>query len=89
MRLIDETTVSSTVASVNVENVFSSDFDIYMITYGNATSDINPIDINLRYINSSGSVISSSDYDQAWLRMRQSGFNENRIVGQNHIFLVN
>ena len=86
LRLVNETTVSSTVASVNVENVFSSDFDIYMITYGNATSDTNSIDVNLRYINSSGSVISSSDYDQAWLRMRQSGFNENRIVGQSHIF---
>lgn len=86
LRLINETTVSSTVASVNVENVFSADYDIYMITYGNATSDVNSIDVNLRYINSSGSVISSSDYDQAWLRMRQSGFNENRLQNQSNIF---
>jgi len=85
-RLVNETTVSSTVSSVNIENVFSADYDNYAITYGNATSDVNSIDINLRYINASGSVISNSDYDQAWLRMRQSGFNENRITGQNHIF---
>ncbi|QDP46707.1 MAG: hypothetical protein Tp162SUR384061_6 [Prokaryotic dsDNA virus sp.] len=86
LRLINETTVSSTVSSVSVENVFSADFDIYMVHWGNATSDVNSIDMQLRYINSSGSVISSSIYDQAWLRMRQSGFDQNRIVGQNHIF---
>lgn len=86
LRLINTTTVSSTVASVNVENVFSSDFDIYMITYGNATSDNNSIDINLRYIDAGGGIVSTSDYDQAWLRMRQSGFNQNRIVGQSYIF---
>ena len=49
-RLVNETTVSSTVSSVNIENVFSSDFDIYAITYGNATSDVNSVDIQLRYI---------------------------------------
>tara|TARA_R100001163_G_scaffold28366_1_gene22789 strand:- start:2228 stop:2743 length:516 start_codon:yes stop_codon:yes gene_type:complete len=86
LRLINETTVSSTVSSVNIENVFSADFDIYIITYGNATSDVNSIDIQLRYINSSGSVISTSNYDQAWLRMRQSGFNENRLTGESKIF---
>lgn len=85
-RLVNETTVSSTVSSVNIENVFSSDFDIYAITYGNATSDVNSVDIQLRYINSSGSIVSTSNYDQAWLRMRQSGFDENRITGQSYIF---
>lgn len=86
LRLIDETKVSATVSSVNIENVFSSDFDIYIITYANATSDTNSIDINLRYISAGGGVISTSNYDQAWLRMRQSGFDQNRIVGQSHIF---
>ena len=32
LRLINETTVSSSVSSVNVTDVFSSDFDIYKIT---------------------------------------------------------
>ena len=33
LRLINETTVSSTVAKVRIENVFSADFDIYKIVY--------------------------------------------------------
>ena len=83
-RLVNETTVSSTVSSVKVENVFSSDFDIYAITYGNA--DTNSIDVRLRYLSTGGSIVSDSNYDQAWLRMRQSGFNQNRIVDQSYIF---
>ena len=48
--------------SVNINNVFSADFDIYKITISNASSEtqLDNNFINLRLINNSGSIISSS-----------------------------
>ena len=86
LRLINETTVSSTVASVNVTDVFTSNFDIYKIGLSEAVSDTNTVDLDLRFINSSGSVISSSSYDYAYLRARvDSSFSEVRTTGDSDI----
>ncbi len=73
-RLIKKTTISSAVTSVNVENVFSSDFLVYKII----TSDIvtsTGASLSLRFINSAGSIISTG-YQYGFLRMRTSGFND-------------
>ena len=69
LRLINETTVSSGVATVNITYVFSSDYDIYKIvsTANNLNADK---DIYMRYINSSGSIVSASNYDTATLTMK-------------------
>jgi len=70
LRLINETTVSSNVAStVSITDVFNSDFDIYKIV---STAHIHSAskDIYMRYINSSGSVVTASNYDTASLMMR-------------------
>ena len=65
LRLINETSASS-VSSISVTDVFSSDFDIYKIVI--APMDINNNnDMELRFVNSSGSVISASNYDNAIL----------------------
>ena len=65
LRLINQTTVSSSVGFVNVENVFSADYDIYKIVGSNfSTASTTATESYLRYINSSGSVI-SSDYEFA------------------------
>jgi hypothetical protein len=86
LRLLNETTVSSSVASVNVTDVFTNDFDIYKIVLSDTVSDTNTSDLDMRFINSSGSVISSSDYQYAWLRVRSdSSFNENRSTGDSDI----
>jgi len=66
LRLINETISDTSVASVNVTDVFSSDYDIYKIT-------VTDIEVagdsyqNMRFINSSGSVVSASSYDDAGL----------------------
>ena len=66
LRLINETISNTSVASVNVTDVFSSDFDIYKIT-------VTDIEVagdsyqNMRFINSSGSIVSASSYDDAGL----------------------
>ena len=86
LRLINETTVSSTVTSVNVTDVFTNDFDIYKIVSSNTVSDTNTSDLDMRFINSSGSVISSSIYEYAYLRVRaDSSFNEVRSTGDSDI----
>ena len=71
LRLINETTVSSGVATVNITDVFSSDYDIYKIV---STAHIHNADkdIYMRYINSSDSIVSDSDYDTASLVMKSA-----------------
>ena len=72
LRLINETSALGGTNSVDVNNVFSADYDIYKITITNASSatqqDNNTM--SLRLINSSGSTISSSNYDKAIQYMR-------------------
>ena len=66
LRLINETISSTAVASISVTDVFSADYDIYKIT-------VTDIEVagdsyqNMRFINSSGSLITASNYDDAGL----------------------
>ena len=39
LRLLNETTISSSVTRVEVTDVFTSDFDIYQIVFKNFTAD--------------------------------------------------
>jgi hypothetical protein len=86
LRLINQTTVSSAVTTVNITDVFSADYDIYKIVLTNTTAS-STIDLDLKFINSSGSVISSSDYAYANQRQRQSGFNELKSASDTDIQL--
>ena len=80
LRLINETTVSSAVSTVSVTDVFSADFDIYKIV-GN-TNFTGEEYIDIRFINSTGSVVSASNYDNAALLMQSStSYSENRNTG--------
>jgi len=86
LRLINETTVSSSVTLVNVTDVFTNDFDIYKIVLSDTVSDLNTSDLDMRFINSSGSVISSSNYQYAYFRVRaDSSFSEVRSTGDSDI----
>ena len=66
LRFLNETTVGSSVSTVDVTDVFTSDFDIYkivvpqMVTNGTASTDV-----AMRFINSSGSIVTASEYDWA------------------------
>jgi len=81
LRLINETTASS-VASVSVTDVFTSDFDIYKMTilYDNSAGNV----VRTQMINSSGSDVTASNYDWAILQMRSSGsFQEQRATSDD------
>ena len=80
LRLINETPITSAVNSVNVTDVFSADFDIYFATISNVSSDSTTgNNTRMRFINSSGSVVSASNYDNAQLDMAaETSFGETR-----------
>ena len=85
LRLINETNASS-VSSVNITDVFSADFDIYKIEIEADDYNANSL-LTLRLINSSGSVISSTNYQNANLYLRtDSGYNEERSTADNVLF---
>ena len=75
LRLINETNVTSA-SQISVTDVFSSDFDIYKIEF-DYSFDVTS-NVNARLINSSGSVITSSEYDWAYER-----FNDYTTFGEN------
>ena len=63
LRLINETTASS-VSSVSITDVFTTDFDIYKFTTKQSGFSGNT-SIEGRFIHSSGSIITASNYDYA------------------------
>jgi len=88
LRLINETEITSTVTSVDVDNIFSADFDIYKIVLDGVqeSSSGNHQWVRMRFINASGSVITASQYHYAQLRMPSSTtFAEERAEAQNNI----
>ena len=87
LRLINETTVSASTSSVNVTDVFSADFDIYKITTNNfSTVGSNKTNLHIRFINSSGSVVTASNYDRAFFIMKsETTFSE---VGDSNANLI-
>jgi len=85
LRLINETEITSSVASVDITDVFSADFDIYKITTDNMISASGTPALDLKYINSSGSAISSG-YDRANLTLKgETTFAENRNTNASSV----
>ena len=73
LRLIKQTTTGSGVATINIEDVFSADFDIYKVTMHNTSYDVTNTDViamKARFIDSGGSIISASNYDSANMHMK-------------------
>ena len=88
LRLINETTISSTVTEVDVDNIFSADFDIYKIVIDGVQESATGQEqwLRLRFLDSSGTVDTSSNYDYAHLRMiSNSGYGTENNTNQNNI----
>ena len=51
LRLIDETVISSTVATVNIQDIFSADFDVYEMIFSGITTDTTGQVFSGRFIN--------------------------------------
>ncbi len=83
LRLINETIVNSSVTTVDVTDVFTSDFDIYKIVFNDMSkSNTTARNVDMRYINSSGSII-SANYDYARLLIpAYTSFVESKATNQ-------
>ena len=87
LRLINDTSITSGVSTVNITDVFSTDYDIYQIvTTGISTVGTSQTDLNMRFINASGSIISASNYDYAYISMLSSGATAN-VRSTNNTFV--
>ena len=88
LEFIKSETISSSVANISITDVFSANYDVYKMTVkavGLAGGTASRIDGRL--INSSGSVISSSNYDRAELSLKaHTSFQELRSVGADTMF---
>ena len=86
LRLINETNVSSFVNNINITDVFSADFEIYKVVVSNTEPNSVPttdlINLRTRFINSSGSIISASSYDNANVLMKaETGYDNDQFTG--------
>jgi len=83
LRLINETSATS-VSSISVTDVFTSDFDIYKIVINELDMANNGRSIYLRPINSSGTIVTSSINDYAFLYLKSNTtFAENRATSSS------
>ena len=70
LRLINETSISSSVSSISVTDVFSSDFDIYQITATDiSTTGTDYTEVDFRFITSGGSIVTASSYNYGALQL--------------------
>ena len=91
LRLINETNVSSFVNSVNITDIFSADFDIYKIvvsdTEPSGVPSTDVISLYTRFINSSGSIVTASNYDRASLLMKaENVFDNDRLANSSFLY---
>jgi hypothetical protein len=86
LELIDKTEITSSVSSVDITDVFSAKYDVYKIVTNGIEDTTDTPNLILRFINSSGSVVTASNYDYAYLNMRaDASFPENRGTNQSYI----
>ena len=88
LRLINETTPTS-VSSFQINDVFTDDFNIYKIVISDVDSASTNNWSHMRFVNSSGSLDSLSNYDFAnWQFRSYASFGENRNTNQTELQYV-
>ena len=90
LRFLNKTLVSEGVTTVNVDNIFTSEYDVYFCQviglYHNV--DVNNGTEGIRFIDVGGSVISGSEYAYALLQCKDHNtFAETRNNSDTRIFI--
>jgi len=87
LRLINETTVTSA-NNISVTDVFSADFDIYNVTVSNLSSDsTSHSNAYVRLVNSSGSLVTASNYDFARMDLGAEVSSFGELRGTNNTYM--
>jgi hypothetical protein len=85
LEFIKSENVIDGVTSQNITDIFSDKYDVYAITFSTGSNSTTALDVRARFIDSGGSVISTSNYDYAFLTMRtDTGFSEGRATNQTY-----
>lgn len=84
-----QSTSASGVSSMNMSNCFGSSYNNYFLTITEYVPS-GGLNLNLRLIDSGGSVISASEYERAFLDMlSNSSFSESGSTAQNLFNVLN
>jgi len=88
LEFIQSINISTSQSTTSVTNCFTSNYDVYEIyVAGVSTVGTSQTDLNMRLIDSGGSVISDSEYDYAHLIMRtDTSFTEQRATSQAQFY---
>jgi hypothetical protein len=71
-------------SSVSITDIFSADYDVYQIIYHVVSDSGSPKGVNLRFLDSSDSAITNTNYDYAYLQVESDGnSNEYKNTGQD------
>ena len=74
LRLIDQTTISSSTSALSITDVFSADFDIYkIVASGILLTGTTQTNLSMRLINTSESVLSGAN-DYAYATQEQTSY---------------
>jgi hypothetical protein len=88
LRLLNETTPTS-VTSFQVNDVFTDDFNTYKITISDVDSSSSSTWSHMRFVNSSGSLITSSEYSYVNFQYRSyASFGRNAGTNPNEMRYV-
>lgn len=88
LHFIKSASMVSGSSTLNITNVFSAEYNIYkIVSYGISTVGTTQTDPDLRFINSSDSVVGDTDYDYAHQIMRaDASFTEQRPTGEDELY---
>ena len=87
LQLINTQTITSSITSIDFDNVFSDTYDVYKITHANlSTAGTTNNSTGLRFLDSSGTVIDQSEYDYVHQVLRtNTSYGDVRATGQTSI----
>ena len=73
LQFIKSLTPTGSSSSLSITDVFSAKYDVYFVTYFITTDSSSPKDVQLRFINSSDTIVTNSNYDFAYQQMNVAG----------------
>jgi len=88
LQFIKSVNISTSQSTTSVTNCFTSNYDVYkIVSSGISTAGTTAVTLNMRLIDSGGSVISDSEYDYAHQIMRtDASFTEQRATSQTKFY---
>ncbi len=79
---------NSSVTSFDVTDVFTAKYDVYKVVT-TITTDSDNLEVPMRLLDTSGTNVGGSDYENAFLELRSSTtFGEGRVTGDTEIIRV-